>query len=129
GPVYGVAFNPDGTRIATASDDQTVRLWDTATGAPAGQPLTGHTDWVRGVAFNPDGTRIATASDDQTVRLWPATLEGWIRHACTLAERNLTQGEWNEFVGPDRPYVRACRDLPAGKDAPADAPAATYHLD
>ena len=69
-----VAFSPDSTRLATGSGDQTVRLWDAATGQPVGQPLTGHTDTVWGVAFSPDGTRLATGSGDQTVRLWdPAT--------------------------------------------------------
>jgi hypothetical protein len=68
--VVGVAFSPDGTRIATASADRTVRLWDAATGKQIGQPLTGHTDQVYGVAFSPDGTRIASASADRTVRLW-----------------------------------------------------------
>ncbi|WP_245567441.1 hypothetical protein, partial [Nocardia vinacea] len=41
--VPSVAFSPDGTRLASASDDRSVRLWDVATGAPVGQPLTGHT--------------------------------------------------------------------------------------
>ncbi|MGH8884981.1 MAG: hypothetical protein ACRDYX_07390 [Egibacteraceae bacterium] len=63
------------------------------------------------------------------MRLWPVTIDAWIRHACTLAKRNMTKDEWNEFVGPDRPYVRTCPDLPSGSGAPPDAPRATYHLD
>jgi WD40 repeat protein len=60
--VNGVAFSPDGTRIATASDDKTARVWDSASGRELAR-LT-HEDPVNGVAFSPDGTRIATASGD-----------------------------------------------------------------
>ncbi|MEU1737609.1 hypothetical protein, partial [Streptosporangium sp. NPDC020145] len=70
--VFSVVFSPDGTRLASAGKDRTVRLWDAATGKQIGAPLTGHTDTVRSVVFSPDGTRLASAGVDKTVRLWDA---------------------------------------------------------
>ncbi|MBL0928090.1 MAG: protein kinase [Phycisphaerales bacterium] len=69
--VRSAAVSPDGTRIVTASGDQTARLWDAHTGAPLGEPMT-HDGGVNSAAFSHDGTRIVTASDDCTARLWDA---------------------------------------------------------
>jgi WD40 repeat protein len=71
GLVNSVAFSPDGRTLASASHDNTVRLWDAATGR-ATQTLKGHSNWVQSVAFSPDGRTLASASSDQTVRLWNA---------------------------------------------------------
>jgi WD40 repeat protein len=57
--------------LASASYDDTVRLWDAATGA-ALQTFKGHSDSVGAVAFSPDGKQLASASRDKTVRLWDA---------------------------------------------------------
>ncbi|MEV6279315.1 hypothetical protein [Nocardia sp. NPDC051832] len=77
GPVWTVTAvkQPDATvRLATGSDDSTIRLWDPITGDPVGQPLTGHTDAVLAATAVPVGGRplLATGSRDATVRLWDA---------------------------------------------------------
>ena len=69
GAVCGVAFSPKRTLLATAGYDESVRLWDPATGA-AVRILSGHAGAVFKVAFSPDGTLLATAGYDQSVRLW-----------------------------------------------------------
>ncbi|MEM7130268.1 MAG: NB-ARC domain-containing protein [Chloroflexota bacterium] len=71
GPVRSVTFSPDGSQIASGSDDQTVRLWNAHTGQEMRQ-FQGHTAWVWRVVFNPDGTQLTSCSNDGTVKIWDA---------------------------------------------------------
>jgi WD40 repeat protein len=74
GGVTAVAVDRDGTAVATAGQDGTVRLWAVAAGqlAPVGQPLTGHQGAVTSLAFSPDGKIVASGGVDHTARLWTA---------------------------------------------------------
>ena len=91
GGVNAIAFSPDGTKIASGSDDRTVKVWDVATGGNIAT-LEGHTSWINSVAFSPDGMKIASGSRDQTIKLWDvstgetiATLEGHTGSVNTIA--------------------------------------------
>jgi WD40 repeat protein len=68
---HGVVFSPDGTRLATAMSDNTVRMWDAKTGAPVSAPMQ-HSKYITDITFSPDGTRLATASADNSAQLWDA---------------------------------------------------------
>ena len=69
--VRDIAWSPDSSRLATASNDHTVHIWDSLSGAHI-YTYGGHTKWATSLAWSPDGTRIASASNDMTVQIWQA---------------------------------------------------------
>ncbi len=72
GAVRSLAFGPDSSLLASASDDGTTILWSTEDFSPQ-RTLTGHEYGVLAVSFSPDGAVIATGSWDNSIRLWHAT--------------------------------------------------------
>ena len=70
--VTAAAFDPAGTRLATASTDHTVRIWDLETAA-ALSILRGHSDPVLDVSFSPDGKFVLSASEDRKAKIWPVS--------------------------------------------------------
>ena len=106
--ITSVAFSPDGKKLASGSDDKTVRLWEVETGKQLAT-LTGHSDSVWSVAFSPDGKKLASGSRDQTVRLWEvetgkqlATLTGHSSDVLSVAfspdGKKLASGSWDQTV-------------------------------
>src|SRR5260370_12065072 len=67
--IYSVCFSPDGKRLASGSEDKTVKVWDADTGKEV-LTLKGHTNRVFSVCFSPHGKPLASASQDTTVKVW-----------------------------------------------------------
>ncbi|GKU13444.1 unnamed protein product, partial [Fusarium langsethiae] len=106
--VNSVVFSADGKRIASGSRDETVKIWDAATGT-CEQTLEGHGNSVNSVVFSADGQRIASGSDDETVKIWDAatgaceqTLKGhgdWVMSVVFSADgQRLASGSYDDTV-------------------------------
>ncbi len=105
--VNTVAFDLKGDRVLTASDDATVRIWNTGSGQSM-RTLSGHKGAVYGAAFSPDGASVLTASEDNTARIWNSqTGQGG---QVLLGHAGLLSAEFDADAG---------RIITSGKDATA----------
>ncbi|WP_448267950.1 WD40 domain-containing protein [Nostoc sp. DSM 114159] len=67
--VISVAYSPNGQQLASASADNTIKIWDVSSGQLL-KSLTSHSSTVRSVAYSPNGQQLASASDDKTIKIW-----------------------------------------------------------
>ncbi|MEO3819204.1 trypsin-like peptidase domain-containing protein [Plantactinospora sp. B24E8] len=84
-----VAFNQDGTLLASGGNDRKLRLWDVASRKEVGGALSGHGGAIRGVDFLPDGDTLASVSDyDVSLRLWEVSTQRFLAAVRTSTSSN-----------------------------------------
>lgn len=96
--VTAAAFDPTGTRLATASTDHTVRIWNVKTAALL-SILRGHAGPVLDVVFSPDGKFVLTASEDRKAKIW---LVSGGEHILSFKHFNWVQAA---VFSPDGKYI------------------------
>ena len=76
--VWSVAISPDGQTLVSGSDDNTIKIWNLATGNLI-RTLSGHSGWVKSVVISPDGQTLVSGSDDNTIKIWNLATGNLIR--------------------------------------------------
>jgi WD40 repeat protein len=130
-----IAFSPDGNTLAflidpddqAGSNQGNILLWDVTSNTRIADEFSGHDYRISSIAFRSDGKVLASGSADRTVNLWDMDAQA-ANQFCRIANTNLSLKDWNIYIGKDRKYCRICAGIPAGKDAPQDAPSCGYSL-
>jgi RNA polymerase sigma factor (sigma-70 family) len=100
----GIAISSDGKTVAVNRGDETVRLWDLASGEPLFHQVNAHESVVRGVAIAPNGGLVATGDDNGVVHLWDAA------RATVVRRLELGSRVWAVRFSPDGRTVAAAGD-------------------
>jgi WD40 repeat protein len=113
--VTSVTFSADGSRIASGSNDKTVRVWDANSGGLVHGPLKGHKGWVLFVAFSPDSKRVVSVSRNGHACIWNvdtgALVSGpSLQHAGGALAVVFTPGSTRSAVSSDGKWIAAYAD-------------------
>ncbi|MGA2296281.1 MAG: T9SS type A sorting domain-containing protein [FCB group bacterium] len=100
-------FSPDGNKIITGSDNNSIYLWDANTGTLL-NTFIGHSKNIYNAYFSPDGTEIISGSDDYTIKIWD-TKSGSLLKTVTIKGDYDIRGEV-EFSPDGKQFVDFCKD-------------------
>jgi WD40 repeat protein/DNA-binding SARP family transcriptional activator len=106
GGVDSLDFSPNGRTLVTLSDDGKLRLWDVDTRKLIGAPLP-VSNTGGSVHYFPDGKHVLGVFGSGAGIVWSVDPADWAAKACSIAHRNLSRGEWTEFLG-HRQYRDVC---------------------
>lgn len=108
--IAAVAFSPDGTLLATAEMDGTLRFWNTTSGASVGAVITPAIGSVGFVAFSHDGATLFSGGLDGLIESWPVRLFADPLSALCASVGPPTTADWSDYAS-GQPFPRSVRQL------------------
>jgi hypothetical protein len=110
--VVDVEFCPANKLLASSSFDGSIQIWDVRNFNARPVVIREHGSWVRTIAFDSRGDRMASGSRQEArLRVWTTNINEMASLICEKLTRNMTQAEWNQYIGADIPYMESCPQL------------------
>ncbi|MEQ8924439.1 MAG: hypothetical protein RLO81_01435 [Fulvivirga sp.] len=111
GRVSTIAFSPDNKLMASGSFDGVIQMWPVKELGELPIRITDNDAYVWDIKFSSDSQYIISACADGDVRLWPTNPDKFSDQLCEYIQRNMTEEEWNTYVGDDIKYRATCVNL------------------
>ncbi|HEX7493320.1 MAG TPA: hypothetical protein VF346_03795 [Bacteroidales bacterium] len=115
GQVNDIQFNTNLKQMATAGNDKKIKIFNIKDPADLSEPpvtLNDNEGFVLVMQFSPDGQMIISGESGgiNNLRGRPSHVDYLVSDICRIVSRNMTQGEWNNYVGKDIPHEKTCPD-------------------
>lgn len=107
--VYDVEFSPDGKLLASAGSDERLQMW--VLDFPEDLPIVmdNNNGFIWDISFAKGSDYLIAACHESEIRVWPTDLDLLANQLCPKLTRNMTQDEWNRYVGADIDFENTCK--------------------
>ncbi len=106
--VYDIEFSPDGKLLASAGSDKRLQLWVLENPEDLPVVMDNNNGFVWDIAFTKDSGHLIAACSESEIRVWPTDPTLLAQLVCPKISRNMTQDEWNKYVGRKIEFETTC---------------------
>jgi WD40 repeat protein/serine/threonine protein kinase len=106
--ILSLAISPDNTLMVSGYVNGDIRLWDTASGRTIGNVIHSLEGRITSLFFTGERTILGSNRENRVVLQWSVDVNNWLQQACIIANRSLTEAEWEQFLPPELAYKPNC---------------------